>query len=261
MIQEIKYFILGLIQGLTEFFPISSSGHLELYSSIVNIAEEEPLLLFITVHFATALSTIIVYRRRIKNIFSGFFKNKNDISFVLKVLVSAIPTVLVYLLFSQYIEGLFNDATLLVCIMLIITGAILIATNFFKKSSHEITFMHAIFIGFAQALAIIPGISRSGATISTALYLGVNREKSAEFSFLMGLIPIIGGALLKFVDYLNNTHSQELEFKGLIIAFFASFFSGLLACRYMIVIVQNNNLKYFGYYCIILGFTFWIIII
>ena len=130
MIQEIKYFILGLIQGLTEFFPISSSGHLELYSSIVNIAEEEPLLLFITVHFATALSTIIVYRRRIKNIFSRLFKNKNDISFVLKVLVSAIPTFLVYLLFSQYIEGLFNDATLLVCIMLIITGVILIATNF-----------------------------------------------------------------------------------------------------------------------------------
>ena len=258
MIQEIKYFLLGLLQGLTEFFPISSSGHLELYSHISNIVDEEPLLLFITVHFATALSTIIVYRFRIKTIFLGVIRDKNkaDISFILKVIVSSIPTLLLYLIFSHHIESLFSNGVILVCVMLIMTGFMLIATNFFRKSNNKINFKHTILIGLSQALAIIPGISRSGATISTALYFGINRKDAAEFSFLIGLVPIIGGTIIKFSEFLNAPSSQNFNSEALLIAFFSAFFSGLLACKYMIVIVENNNLKYFGYYCIVLGVVF-----
>ncbi len=261
MIEEIKYFILGLIQGVTEFFPISSSGHLELYSHVASIAKEQPLLLFIIVHFATALSTIVIYHNRIKKIFLGIVKdqNKKDISFCLKIIVSSIPTMMAYLLLNNYIEDLFYNSTQLVSIMLILTGVLLIFTNFFKRQNKEITFLKAIFIGCAQALAIIPGISRSGTTIFTALYFNIKREDATEFAFLMALVPIIGGAIIKMVELSISGVIYEIETTGLIIAFFSAFFSGLLACKYMIQIVQKNNLKYFGYYCIIVGIAFLII--
>jgi len=251
MIEEIKYFLLGLIQGLTEFFPISSSGHLELFSHIVGIAKEDPFLLFITVHFATALSTIIVYHKRIKYIILGLIKyrDKKDINFIFKLIISSFPTLLIYGLFSNQIDLLFVNTESLVCVMLIITGFILLATNLVKSSNNEIRVSHAILIGCAQALAIIPGISRSGATIATALYCKVKRDQAAEFSFLMALIPIIGGVLIKIIEFSVTNSSYDIELKGLIIAFFSAFFSGLFACKYMISIVQKNNLKYFGYYC------------
>lgn len=258
MIEEIKYFILGLIQGLTEFFPISSSGHLELFSHITDIATEDPLLLFITVHFATALSTIIVYHKRIKHILLGliYFKNKNDINFVFKLIISSVPTIVIYVLFSSQIDLLFINAVNLVCVMLIITGFILIATNLVKTSNKEIHVLHAILMGCAQALAIVPGISRSGTTIATALCCKVKRDQAAEFSFLMALIPIIGGTLIKIVEFSTTNPSYDIEIQGLIIAFFSAFLSGLFACKYMIVIVQKNTLNYFGYYCICIGILF-----
>jgi len=257
MIDEVKYFILGLIQGLTEFFPISSSGHLELFSHVSNIAQEEPLLLFITVHFATALSTVIIYFERIKQILLGLLKNNfRDTSFIFKLIISSIPTLVIYFLFNNQIDLLFINAVNLVCAMLIITGIILITTNFIKTSNSSITVLHAICIGCAQAIAIIPGISRSGVTIATALCFKVKREKAAEFSFLMALIPIIGGAILKISEFIATDFNDDIEIKGLIIAFLSAFFSGLFACKYMISIVKKKNLKYFGYYCICLGFSF-----
>ncbi len=258
MIEEIKYFILGLIQGVTEFFPISSSGHLELFSHISDIATKDPLLLFITVHFATALSTIIIYHQRIKHILLGLicYKNKTDIAFICKLIISSIPTIVIYGLFSNHIDLLFINSVNLVCVMLIMTGLILIATNLVKTSNNEIGFSHAILMGCAQALAIIPGISRSGSTIATALYCKVKRDQAAEFSFLMALIPIIGGALIKIVEFSTTNPSYDIEIQGLIIAFFSAFLSGLFACKYMIIIVQKNTLNYFGYYCIGIGILF-----
>ncbi len=263
MIEQIKYFFLGLIQGLTEFFPISSSGHLELFSYLSNIAEQEPLLLFITVHLATAFSTILVYRNKIKQVLIGVIKhnNKNDFSFLMKLVVSSLPMVVIYLLFSENIDFIFKNATHLVCLMLVFTGLVLLSTQFFKKSNKNIGYFDALLIGLAQALAIIPGISRSGATISTALFLKVNRDDAAEFSFLMGLAPILGGSLLKIVEFIFFGSIEQVEFKGLLLSFIAAFLSGLIACKYMIVLVQKNNLKYFGYYCIILGTFFWVFIL
>tara|TARA_Y100000994_G_scaffold5517_1_gene5211 strand:- start:20027 stop:20821 length:795 start_codon:yes stop_codon:yes gene_type:complete len=264
MIEQIKYIFLGLIQGLTEFFPISSSGHLELFSYISNIAQEEPLLLFIIVHLATALSTIIVYRNRIKKMLIGVItdNNKNEFSFLIKLAISSIPTLLIYLVFSKNIDLIFKNATHLVCIMLVLTGSVLFITQFFIKSDKKIGYLDALLIGLAQALAIIPGVSRSGATISTALFLKINRDDAAEFSFLMGLAPILGGSFLKIFEFLSSPSTlEQVEIKGLLLSFFAAFFSGLFACKYMIVLVQKNNLKFFGYYCVLLGISFWIFIL
>jgi len=257
MIDEIKYFILGIIQGLTEFFPISSSGHLEIFAHVSKIAQEEPLLLFITVHFATALSTVIVYFKRIKKIILGLLnKNNEDIGFIMKLIVSSIPTFIIYVLFSHQIDLLFMGAVKLVSVMLIVTGLVLVFTNFIPASNHRITLFHAICIGCAQAIAIIPGISRSGFTIATALFCKIKREKAAEFSFLMALVPIIGGTILKLAEFLTTESNDEIEIKGLIIAFLSAFLAGLFACKYMISIVNKNNLKYFGYYCITFGCFF-----
>tara|TARA_Y100001968_G_scaffold197783_1_gene181368 strand:- start:1520 stop:2317 length:798 start_codon:yes stop_codon:yes gene_type:complete len=264
MIEEIKYFFLGLIQGLAEFFPISSSGHIILFSSVLDVAEEHPLLLSIIVHFATTLSTILIYRNRLKNLLLGCCKynNKQHIEFICKLLLSSIPIIIVGILFRERIDFIFDDATKIVCIMLILTGLILMITNMFKIQKNEITFSHAFIIGIAQAVAILPGISRSGLTIATALFLKIKRKDAADFSFLMVLAPIIGITLIEI--YLLTTmpiDTQIINKKGLLIAFFSSFFSGLFACKYMIKIVQKNNLKYFGYYCIAVGVLAWFLII
>lgn len=256
MIEEIKYLLVGLIQGLAEFFPISSSGHIILTSSFLGIIEKHPLLFSITVHFATTLSTIIVYRNSLKNIVLGILRDKNPthINFVLKIILSSLPIIIVGLLFRSQIDLIFHNATYLVCVMLIFTGCILFSTSIFKIKQGKINFFHAFIMGLAQALAIIPGISRSGVTIATAIFLKINRKEAAEFSFLMVLIPIIGITIIEL--YLITSSSEQLSFmdiKGLFIAFFSAFFSGLFACRYMIKIIQTNSLKYFGYYCVLVG--------
>jgi len=257
--EEVKYFVLGLIQGVAEFFPISSSGHIVLSSSILSIADKHPLLLSIVVHFATTLSTIIVYRDKIKKIFFGLFINQKpkQINFFLKLILSALPIIIVGIFLRERIDIIFNNATQLVCVMLMITGTILILTNMFKIESGEINFFHAFIMGLAQAAAIIPGLSRSGLTIATAVFLKINRKDAAEFSFLMVLIPIIGITIIEI--YLLSSLPQDFgvtEKRGLLIAFFTSFFSGLFACKYMIKVVQRNNLKHFGYYCLSIGILF-----
>lgn len=256
MIEEIKYLLLGIIQGLAEFFPISSSGHIVLASSILEIAEENPLLLSITVHFATTLSTIVVYRNRIRELFFGVVKyqNKNDISFVFKIIFSSFPIIIIGFLCREQIENLFSHYYI-VTIMLLITAIILITTSFLSVGEKKINYSHALLMGAAQALAILPGISRSGATISMALLLKVKRKDAAEFSFLMALLPIIGITFIElvFLCYSDITLSST-QINGLLIAFVASFLSGLFACKYMISIVEKNNLKYFGFYCIFIAY-------
>ena len=260
MIEEIKYFILGLIQGLAEFFPISSSGHIVLYSSIMGIVEKHPLLLSIVVHFATTLSTIVVYRDRIRGIVIGLFKHRqqSQMHFILQLVISTLPIIFVGIFFRNNIESLFDNATHLVCLMLVFTGLVLMLTNKFNKGNKKITFKSAFIIGIAQALAILPGISRSGLTIATAVYLKIDRKLAAEFSFLMALIPIIGISLIEIYLLISLTNLQDINIAAILISFFTAFFSGLFACKYMIKIVQNNNLNYFGYYCILMGiFFFW----
>ena len=258
MIEEFKYFILGLIQGLAEFFPISSSGHIVLFSSVLGVIEEHPLLLSITVHFATTLSTIIIYQKKIKSLFWGVVKarNQQDVNYLLKLLLSAIPIVFLGLFFRDDVNRSFDNTTLASC-MLIFTGFFLILSTFFKSEKNEITFINAFIIGLGQAVAILPGISRSGLTITTALFLKIKRKDAAAFSFLMALFPIAGITVVELSVFFHkyNLISYE-DIKVLLIAFFSAFISGLFACKYMIQIVQNNSLRYFGYYCIIIGLIF-----
>lgn len=256
MIEEIKYFFLGIIQGLAEFFPISSSGHIVLFSSLLDIADENPLLLSVTVHFATTLSTIIIYRRRIKELVYGVFiqKNKNDISFLFKIIISSFPIIIIGFLFRDNIVGVFNNYYF-VTIMLLLTAVFLVGTSFISIGKKQITYLTAILMGFAQAFAILPGISRSGATISMALVLKVKNKDAAEFSFLMALLPILGITFLELISIGHSNVKLNIDdILSLFIAFLSAFLSGLFACKYMISIVEKNNLKYFGFYCIVVAY-------
>ena len=258
MTEEIKYFLIGIIQGLAEFFPVSSSGHIVLLSSLLEISEEHPLLLSITVHFATTLSTIIVFRKKIFEIIHELTACKQIFhqSMFFKILVSSAPIFFVGLLFKNNIEHLFLESYLVVAIMLIITGIILLTTNFMSDGKNSISLFSAFIIGIAQAIAVVPGISRSGLTISTALFLRTPKKEAAEFSFIMVLVPIIGITILEFFLFFKNSSSISLiNQKTLIISFLSSFISGLIACKYMISIVKYNNLKYFGVYCILIAFV------
>ena len=257
MIEEIKYLLLGIIQGLAEFFPISSSGHIVLFSSLLDIAEENPLLLSVTVHFATTLSTIIIYRRRIKELCYGVFidQNKNHVSFVLKIIMSSFPIIIVGFLFKDNIEVIFNNYYF-VTIMLLLTATLLIGTSFISMGEKKINYITALLMGVAQAFAILPGISRSGATISMALLLKVKSKDAAEFSFLMALLPILGITLIEVIAlFYSDIKLSVDDITSLIIAFLSAFLSGLFACKYMISIVAKNNLKYFGFYCIFISYV------
>ena len=258
MIEELKYFLLGLIQGLAEFFPISSSGHIVLFSNLIDLSSNHPLLLSIVVHFATTLSTIIVYKKRIFNTLKGVMcQSHESVSFVTKIIVSSLPIVIVGILFREKIEFVFNHSTQLVALMLTLTGLMLVFNHKQTTPKNHINYMDALLMGVAQSIAILPGISRSGATISMALLCKIDRKKAAEFSFLMVLLPIIGITIIELIILLSSSiNLKSSEIYGLIIAFFSALISGLFACRYMIRLVQNNNLKYFGYYCILVGFFF-----
>ena len=256
MIEEIKYFLLGIIQGLAEFFPISSSGHIVLFSSLLDLAEDNPLLLSVTVHFATTLSTIIIYRRRLKELCYGVIihQNKNDLSFVLKIIISSFPIIIIGFLFRDNIAVMFSNYYF-VTIMLLLTAIFLIVTSFIPTGKKKITYSTALLMGLAQAFAILPGISRSGTTISMALFLKVKSKDAAEFSFLMALLPILGITFIELITlFYSNIKLSVDDIKSLIIAFLSAFLSGLFACKYMISIVEKNNLKYFGFYCIMIGY-------
>jgi undecaprenyl-diphosphatase len=247
--------ILGLIQGLTEFLPVSSSGHLEIGKAILGDSSlpEESLMMTVVLHAATALSTIVIFRKDIVEIIKGLFqfKNNDQFQFSLKVVLSMIPAALVGVLFNDELEALFGGQIMLVGFMLLITGALLFVADSAKNTDKSVTFKSSILIGISQAIAILPGISRSGATISTSVLLGIDRVKAARFSFLM-VVPLILGKMAK--DILGgDLAGSEIEPTLLIAGFIAAFISGLFACKWMISLVKRSQLKYFAYYCFIVG--------
>lgn len=252
----IEALILGVIQGLTEFLPVSSSGHLEIGTVLLGVESSENLLFAVIVHAATALSTLLVFRHDILEIITGLFDFRwNDSwKFAVNIAISMIPVGIVGIFFEDQITALFTGNLLLVGSMLLITSALLFFTHFKKDTQNSVSPFKAFVIGLAQAVAILPGISRSGATISTALLLGVEKNKATRFSFLMVLIPILGASLLKFKDYLEAPSMDASMTVGpLIIGFLAAFISGFVACTWMIGIVRKGKLTYFAIYCLIIG--------
>tara|TARA_Y100000782_G_scaffold28677_1_gene32089 strand:- start:39 stop:836 length:798 start_codon:yes stop_codon:yes gene_type:complete len=247
--------ILGIIQGLTEFLPVSSSGHLELGKAILgdSTLPEESLLFTVVLHFATALSTIVVFRKDIFDILKGLFQFKwnDETQFSLKIILSMIPAVIIGLFFEEQLESLFGGNILLVGMMLIITALLLWLADKAKDTQKPVSYSNAFTIGIAQAIAMLPGISRSGATISTSVLLGNDKSKAARFSFLM-VVPLIFGKIAK--DLLSGEITTESgNFTALSIGFVAAFVSGLIACTWMIKLVKKSKLSWFAIYCLIVG--------
>ena len=247
--------ILGIVQGLTEFLPVSSSGHLELGKVILgnNSVPQESLLFTVVLHFATALSTLVVFRKDIFEIIKGFFTFKwnEDTQFVTKIVVSMIPAALVGFYFEDELEQLFNGNILLVGFMLIVTALLLFLADRAKDTNNKVSFLNAFIIGVSQAIAMLPGISRSGATISTSVLLGNDKTKAARFSFLM-VVPLIFGKIAKDILSGDLTYNSA-NFITLSAGFIAAFIAGLFACTWMISLVKNSKLKYFAIYCFIVG--------
>ena len=252
---EIQAFLLGLVQGLTEFIPVSSSGHLELGNHLFHNTGGENLIFTITVHAATVLSTLVVFRKEILGLLlNGLtFKHHEDTIYVSKLLLSAIPVAILGLFFRNEIESLFTGNLAVVGTCLLVTATLLIFAHFYKgKQIQKISWGHSLIIGLAQAVAVLPGLSRSGATISTGILLGNDRKEVARFSFLMVMIPVIGAVVL---DFLTLKHKSEISIGilPLFIGFITAFLSGWFACKWMISIVSRGKLIYFAIYCIIVG--------
>ncbi len=247
--------ILGIIQGLTEFLPVSSSGHLELGKAILGDTSvpEESLLFTVVLHFATALSTLVIFRKDVFDLIKGALKFQwnDDLQFISKIALSMIPAVIVGLFFEEELEQLFGGNILLVGCMLLITAALLFLADRAKDTNKKVSFPNALIIGISQAIALLPGISRSGATISTSVLLGNDKTKAARFSFLM-VVPLIFGKIAK--DILSGEITYESSnFTNLGIGFIAAFISGLFACTWMIALVKKSKLSYFAVYCVIVG--------
>lgn len=254
----IEALLLGIIQGLTEFLPVSSSGHLELGKALFgdDLEAEESLLFTLVMHAATALSTIIVFRKEIGTLFRGLFSFSwnEETQYSVKIILSMIPAAAVGLLFEKQIEHLFGGQLVLVGGMLLLTGLLLFLADKAKNTDKEVGFVNAVLIGIAQAIAILPGISRSGATISTSVLLGIDRAKAAQFSFLMVVPLILGKFILDLKDLFGGTvASGEGELSALAVGFAAAFISGLFACRWMIHLVRRSKLVYFSIYCFVVG--------
>lgn len=247
--------ILGIIQGFTEFLPVSSSGHLEIGKVILGDTSlaEESLLFTVILHFATALSTLVVFRKDVIQILGCIFKFQwnEETQFTLKIIISMIPAVIVGLLFEKELESFFGGSIAFVGAMLIVTAVLLWMADRSKNTGKPVTIKDSIIIGIAQALAMLPGISRSGATISTSVLLGNDKTKAARFSFLM-VVPLIFGKIAK--DLLSgeiSTHDTQIGVMGA--GFVAAFVCGLVACTWMIALVKKSKLRYFSIYCVVIG--------
>lgn len=251
MESTLRSIILGIVQGLTEFLPVSSSGHLEIAKYILGDTSlaEQSMLMTVSLHAATALSTIVVFRKDIVHIFQGLFQKawNNEKIFSLQIILSMIPAAFVGVLLEGEIELLFNRRILLVSAMLVLTGLLLLLADRAKITNQKVNFRDALIIGVAQAIAILPGISRSGATISTSVLLGIDRERAARFSFLM-VVPLILGKMSKDIIDGSLTESS-VQIVPLLIGFVAAFITGILACIWMIRLVKASKLRYFSVYC------------
>ena len=247
--------ILGIIQGLTEFLPVSSSGHLELVKVILGDTSvpEESLTFTVVLHFATALSTLVIFRKEVLEIFKGLFQFKwnEEAKFSVKIIISMIPAVIIGVVFEKQLESFFGGKILLVGVMLLLTALLLLLADKAKNTHRKVSFSNAVLIGVSQAVAMLPGISRSGATISTSVLLGIDRTKAARFSFLM-VVPLIFGKIGK--DLLSgDLNFQSSEIIPISAGFIAAFVAGLLACSWMISLVKKSKLSYFSLYCAIVG--------
>ena len=249
--------ILGIIQGLTEYLPVSSSGHLAIGANLFGIEGSENLAFTILVHVATVTSTLVILWREIVWLVNGVlkFKMNDEMRYFINILISMIPVGIVGVFFKDYVEQIFGSGLLIVGIMLLATASLLTFSYYARpRQKEKISKRDAFIIGLAQACAVMPGLSRSGSTIATGLILGNKKEKLAQFSFLMVIPPILGEALLdtlkavKGVDVFGDIGAMPL-----VIGFFAAFLSGCLACKWMINIVKKGKLIYFGIYCAIVG--------
>jgi undecaprenyl-diphosphatase len=251
--------ILGVIQGLTEFLPVSSSGHLELGKALLgnDALPQESLLFTVVLHFATALSTIVVFRKDVAIIFKGLFKGITTLSwteeakFSAKIIISMIPAVIIGYKFEHEFEELFGNSIFLVGCMLIVTALLLFLADRAKKTHKKVSLLDGFVIGLAQGVAMLPGISRSGATISTSVLLGIDKSKAARFSFLM-VVPLIFGKIAKDIMEGQIDYSSS-NFTYLSVGFIAAFISGLFACTWMIKLVKQSKLSYFAIYCVVVG--------
>ncbi|MCH6199204.1 undecaprenyl-diphosphate phosphatase [Aquiflexum sp. LQ15W] len=247
--------ILGIVQGLTEFLPVSSSGHLELGAAILggDKLPEESLMFTVVLHFATALATLVVFRKDIVVLLEGLLKFKwnEETQFTVKIIISMIPAVIVGLFFEEQLEQFFGGKVVFVGFMLLVTAILLFLADKAKSTENDVTFGKAVLVGLAQMVAMLPGISRSGATISSSVLLGIDKNKAARFSFLM-VVPLILGKIAK--DILDGALTyNEASFGYLSAGFIAAFIAGFFACTWMISIVRKSKLIYFAIYCSIVG--------
>jgi undecaprenyl-diphosphatase len=252
----IEAIVLGIIQGLTEFLPVSSSGHIVIGSKLLGLSGEENLSFAIVVHAATVMSTIVILWGEIGKLLQGIFKFQwnEETQYISKIFLSMIPVLIVGLFFKEMVEQLFGSGLLLVGCCLLLTAALLSFAYFAKpRQKEKISWRDAFLIGISQAIAILPGLSRSGATISTGILLGNNKEKVAKFSFLMVLIPILGEALLDMKGFLSVENATNLSPMVLMAGFLAAFITGCIACKWMISLVKKGKLIYFAIYCAIIG--------
>lgn len=249
-------FVLGILQGLTEFLPVSSSGHLEIGKALLGVKLTDNLTFDLVVHAGTVCSTIVVFRKEILKLFGGLLKFSwnDETKYISKLVFSAIPVIVIGLFFESFVDKLFNSNLLLVGCMLLVTAVLLSFTYYAKSRQKDVSFLDAFIIGIAQAVAVLPGMSRSGATIATALLLKNKRENAAKFSFLMVLLPILGKAILDIAG--GEIVSDEVTFAPMITGFLTSFLVGIFACTLMLNIVKKSKLIYFAIYCaVVAGLT------
>ena len=249
--------VLGLLQGFTEYLPVSSSGHLAIGSALFGIEGEESLAFTILVHVATVLSTLLVLGKEIGWILKGLFKFEMnpETRYAINIIISMIPIGIVGVFFKDTVEGIFGSGLTIVGAMLLLT-AVLLAFSYYAKprQKENISFKDAFIIGLAQACAVMPGLSRSGSTIATGLLLGNKKEKLAQFSFLMVIPPILGEALLDTLKMMKGESlGGDISTSSLMIGFIVAFISGCIACKWMINIVKKGKLIYFAYYCAVVG--------
>lgn len=249
--------VLGIVQGLTEYLPVSSSGHLAIGSALFGIEGEENLAFTIVVHVATVFSTLVILWKEIEWIFCGLFKFQmnSETRYAINILISMIPIGIVGVFFKDTVESIFGSGLLIVGCMLLVTAALLAFSYYAKPRQKEsISMKDAFIIGLSQACAVLPGLSRSGTTIATGLLLGNNKAKLAQFSFLMVIPPILGEALLDVLKLVKGEDiAGDIPTLSLVVGFVAAFLSGCLACKWMINIVKKGKLIYFAIYCAIAG--------
>ena len=250
--------VLGVVQGLTEFLPVSSSGHLQIFSTLFGVQGEENLTFAVVVHAATVCSTIVVLRHEIIDLLKGLFKFQwnSETIYIAKIALSMIPVAVVGLCLKDYVEAIFGSGLLIVGISLLITAGLLSFAYYARpRVKREISFRDAFIIGIAQACAVLPGLSRSGSTIGTGIILGNNKENVAKFSFLMVLVPILGEAFLDLMKGGFSPAESGISISAMLVGFISAFVSGYIACNWMLNLVKKGKLIWFAAYCLMVGIS------